>query len=530
MRKPEESNFCYYPFMQILLTSEGKYRPCSKHMDHISHEGKILNAETATIEEAWNSDYMQEIRKQFKENKQFPGCSECWRQQKIGLKSMRYDSYQYNVEESQVQDPVSPLRIELNSSNVCNLRCRICYPTASSKWINEANKLYGWEEKIHENLKNENLEIVKSWSANLTELCLFGGEPLLSAENINLLNYLISSGNSKNIDLLFNTNGTVFSAEIVQILSSFKKVRMYFSIDDIGERFEYQRKGAKWCEVVENIRQAYHLSRSEQGANIDFKICTTVSSLNIYYFPEFFEFFGKEFPGLKIFWNLLFDPWELSVQALPNEVKKLIKSRLENQIHPTFKMTQEETNTIADLVKFLEFDIERPFQDFFLLINKHDVFRKESFQDVFPEFWQHLSKYQPNGLENGSYSERDQLQMDFIKNPSKYPAFYKMQSFRMDWTILKDSEKFEAKETLEVVAACLHEINQFFDKSDSVANKIEELTQYFKDRQNSTLSFLNDFFVFGPFKFYKALSDLDLKELPEILKRKYPSESIHKVS
>lgn len=262
MRDPSTSDFCYYPFFQVMTTAEGKYKVCSKHYDHITHEGKVLTTETASIKEAWESDYMRDIRKAFHEGKRFKGCKECWRMEHMGLQSMRYHSYRYPVPESQVENPEAPMRIESNSSNVCNLRCRICFATASTKWLQEAVDLYDYKEKVHLNLHTKNLEEVKQWAPNLYELALFGGEPLLSDENFELIDYLIAGGYAKNISLLFNTNTTIFSDEVVDRLMQFRKVVISFSVDDLFDRFEYQRKGAAWPDVEKNLRKAYGLLTS----------------------------------------------------------------------------------------------------------------------------------------------------------------------------------------------------------------------------------------------------------------------------
>jgi len=353
------------------------------------------------LQDAWTSDYMQNIRQHFLENKQFEGCRECWRMQDMGLRSMRYDSYQYGTTEQQVAEPLKPTRIEINASNVCNLKCRICYPNASSKWIKEHGELYGSNEKIYYNLSLPNLEQVKQWGDSLEEVCFFGGEPLLSQENMALLDYFISTRNAGRMSILFNTNGTVFNDAVTERLRHFKRVRMSFSVDDIGARFEYQRKGAKWEEVAKNIDSAYRLSRSPEGQNIDFKICCTVSIFNIYYFPEFFDWFGTNYPGLRIFWNLLFDPWRLNTQILPHPVKTVITERLQKHVKSTYAMSEQETKTIEELVTFLNEDVEKPFDEFFWYVNRHDTFRKESFPTVFPEFYQIISEYKPDTLHWG---------------------------------------------------------------------------------------------------------------------------------
>ena len=40
----------------------------------------------------------------------------------------------------------------------------------------------------------------------------------------------------------------------LNLLKKFQLVQLDFSIDDIGERFEYQRYPAKWSEVVDNLQ------------------------------------------------------------------------------------------------------------------------------------------------------------------------------------------------------------------------------------------------------------------------------------
>jgi MoaA/NifB/PqqE/SkfB family radical SAM enzyme len=513
--------------MQILMTSEGKFRPCSKHVDHISHKGKVLNTKTATLETAWHSDYMEEMRKQFLENKQFPGCGECWRQQNMGLRSMRYDSYQYNVPETQVNNPITPLRVELNSSNVCNLKCRICYPTASSKWINEAKKLYGWKERIHENLKNENFEIVKSWAKNLEELCFFGGEPLMSIDNIEFLKFLIKVGLSKDISLLFNTNGTVFSDEIEDILRSFKRTRMYFSIDDIEERFEYQRKGAEWAEVVQNIERAYQFSNSLTDRRVEFKICCTVSSMNIFYMPEFFSFFDKNFPSLKIFWNFIFDPWELSIQLLPKEIKKIITNRLNTNIQPSFEMTEDDTRTIEELTTFLNHDIDMPFDGFFEYVNRHDVYRKESFPNVFFEFWQHIKSFKPDNIDMGIYSTDDEKQMSIINNTSKNIKIEAFELLRYEWESykLKNSDNNYA-DALRIISDALNELDKILSGNQKANNNVETMMKLIENKKVGPDSILEDIFVFGIYKFYKSLSEFNEDEATKLLMRKYPSSSL----
>jgi hypothetical protein len=421
MRQPEGNNFCYYPFFQVLLSANGKYKPCSKHRDTITHNGIELNTQNASIEDAWNSDYMQSMRTHFNEDKQFPGCAECWRMQKMGLRSMRYDSYQYNISKEQVINPVKPVRLELNSSNVCNLKCRLCSPWASDRWIEEYKVFYNINEKVYQNLNEKNLEQVKSWIDNLEEICFFGGEPLINKENLHLIDYLVDQGRAPHVALLFNTNGTVFNDRLAKQLSQFKRVRISFSIDDIGKRFEYQRSGASWGQVEKNIKKAYEYSKLSEWRNVEFKICCSLSIMNAYYMPDFFNYFGHHFPGLVIYWNLIYDPVHFNIQILPKVVKDQIAERWLNGIHATFEFTHEESKTVEDITTYLQNNVDSSFNHFFSHINRHDVFRTEKFSEVFPEFWNVIQEFCPSYISMGNYESDDVWKIPGLWE-SKYEA------------------------------------------------------------------------------------------------------------
>jgi MoaA/NifB/PqqE/SkfB family radical SAM enzyme len=397
-RDPAKTNFCYYPFFQVLLAADGKYMPCSHHAAFITENGKEITTKTHTIEQAWHSEYMQTLRQNFHNNVKSPGCSHCWKEEALGLKPMRYDSYGYNIPESQVQKPATPMRVEINASNVCNLRCRICNSHASTRWIKEAKLLYGHDGEVHFNMTPENQAIIRQWVPHFTQIGFFGGEPLMSEENIELMRYCVQTGHSSHISILLNTNATVYTDEILALFKQFKNVYLNFSIDDIGARFEYQRSGAKWDEVVENMKKYVAVGGYNGGDQLEIKICCSVTAMNIYYFPEYFAFLNAHFPGMPVFWNLVFSPWELSIQILPQEVKDTIAKRLKNFITTTYQMEERRTKTIENLISYLNGQSEHDFTAFFQHIQRHDRFRMESFMATFPEFYTLIEKYKPAEL------------------------------------------------------------------------------------------------------------------------------------
>ncbi len=398
-RDPDTSDFCYYPFFQVLVSADGKYMPCSHHDGYIADGDAEMTVKEFSIHQAWNSEYMKTLRNHFLNNTRHKGCSHCWKEQGLGLKPMRYDSYGYGIQEKQVQNPISPKRVEINASNVCNLRCLICGPHASTRWIKEAKELYGQVGELHFNMTPENQATIRAWVPEFEQIGFFGGEPLMAQENIDLMRFCVETGHARHISLLINTNATIYTDELLCLLKQFKQVYLNFSIDDIGARFEYQRSGAKWDEVVDNIHKYCVHGGFEGDDQLQIKICCSVTSMNIFYFPEYFGFMNENFPGLPVFWNLVYAPWELSIQLLPTAVKEGIAHRLRNFITTTYRMEERRTKTIENLISYLNGHDERDFVHFFHYIQRHDKYRLESFVDTFPEFYAAIEKYKPADIE-----------------------------------------------------------------------------------------------------------------------------------
>lgn len=392
---PRKHDLCCYPFMQVLITANGKYRPCCKYTDYLTDKGELLDVRTHTAGEAWNADSMQRLRDKMRQGERDSGCAECWKEEAAGIRSMRYDSYQYPVTRRQLEQTEAPLRVEINASNVCNLKCRICSSWASTKWIAEEQALYGYAEQKHINLTPENLEVIRGWLPHLKEIGLFGGEPLLSEENLDLLRYCVSSGHARHLTLLLNTNTTVYTDEIAALFRNFKKVYLNFSVDDIGDRFEYERKGAKWTDSVAVIRKFLEHGGVNRRSRIVCKVNLTVSNLNVYYLPEFFEYFNAYFPGMPVYFNLLYNPAAYSIRNLPGPVKAQIAERLGSRVKTSFRAHEQYTRTTGSVIRFMNGEPEAPFADFFSMTGKHDQYRQEKFQAVFPEFWALIRAYQP---------------------------------------------------------------------------------------------------------------------------------------
>lgn len=382
---------CVNAFNNLSVNSTGSVKHCC-----MINGGTVSGVLDTPIEVLWQDPYMLEIRDYFKKGIRHPACSKCWNEEDAGRKSKRIrDNEQFDFKE---EDGIKT--IELNMGNTCNIKCRTCHPYSSSQWIKEYYDT--WESHMYpaktprpdfkiylEDSKRFN----RSWEAesplwetlerigkNLTRIDFYGGEPWLIKQQWNFLRKCVEMGWSKNMSLHYNTNGTQWDEELLVLFDSFKFVDVGFSIDGINEQFEFMRHPAKWDVVYGNMKKAKEWSKNRD--NIQFGICHTISALNVYYIPEFIEFFHDDW---HIYLNLVHFPDHYCVQVFPDDIKEKICKKLETVDKHRYGACWDQLQGIIQFVKGGRF---KPyFWDKFLLeVDTHDKYRNEDYYKTFKEF------------------------------------------------------------------------------------------------------------------------------------------------
>ncbi|MCB9204914.1 MAG: twitch domain-containing radical SAM protein [Flavobacteriales bacterium] len=393
-----EKPLCLYPFMNVLLTADGRYKPCCRWSETLTHNGAELSVSNGhTLKDAWASTEMESLRADMLQRRKNKKCSVCWSEDQSGIRSMRFDSFNYGYRKPKSGEEETPLRLDIYPSNKCNLRCRICSHNYSTGWIKEAKESLNQEGTVHENLTQDNLAQIDQWLANIKEIGLFGGEPLYTTDCHELMRSMIDKGYSKNITLLINTNGTIYSSELIEMFRKFKKVILNFSIDDIGSRFEYQRKGAKWSDVSQNLKQYLNHSGIEHSSQIESKICCTVSAFNAYYLQDLFNWVSEKLhPNMKVYLNVLHGPMALSLRNLPEPLKKTIAKQLSG-VKKNAPFDSEQYRSIDNIVDFMKLPPEIDTGSFINEVERGDRYRKERFSAVFAEIADALAEPNVNG-------------------------------------------------------------------------------------------------------------------------------------
>jgi MoaA/NifB/PqqE/SkfB family radical SAM enzyme len=386
--------------MSIEASPMGTARPCCLAREEITDEnGSKFSLKDTPLETIYKSEYMQTLRRQFRAGDKPETCRLCWEEEAAGRDSKRIHSRVRLKELYQQVDwyndcPDQLWFIDLKLGNICNLKCRICGSWSSSKWAAEemdylpkgANKkehiAYQWLKQGKWPEESPDFwENLKSLLPNIKYFEFTGGEPWLIEEHWDLLKYAVETGDSKHIDIHYNTNATVdpMGKDKSWVWGEFGRVDIAFSIDNVEERFEYERYGANWIEA-NNIINDIHMSRYIDNPNITTQLCFTINIQNVYYLDELLAWAEtKEFGS--IYFNMLHSPDHMSIQRMTPAAKDLVLNKLKTTFWSTDKYQQE----IDNVIQFIENGPGSDGTEFLEKMQRTDAYRKQNFMDTHPE-------------------------------------------------------------------------------------------------------------------------------------------------
>ena len=384
------NTFCSLPWINISTDVNGSLRPCCKFAQpEPDNEYQLPNMKEGSLDILWNDQRFQNLRQAFLDGKKPKECQSCWDEEAAGMRSFRIQwARDKKVDTSKMLfEPVAtsgPRGMDLKLNNVCNLKCRICGPQASSTFLKEYQERlnitvegsdYWISNKI---LGTANEEVINKWADDLVHLEITGGEPMASPENIKVLDLLIKSGKAKNITVLLNTNGTLYNKRFLDYVLQFKEITMCISVDDLGSRLEYERYPTEWDIIQENITKFIELRKTHN--NLFLTLCPTVSAFNVYYLVDYLEWANTL--GIFTYYNILHYPPSHSVKNLPDKLKEIVSARL--------------THQDFDIVKnFLHLprDNDTLIKEFISKNEELDQYRQQDFKTTFGEWGNLVMEY-----------------------------------------------------------------------------------------------------------------------------------------
>lgn len=389
-------NLCLMPWLHMATLSSGDVKLCC-----IAKNNSKLNLNNESIVEIWNSEYYKNTRKSMLAGERISTCDTCWKEEDLGIKSHRNIANQIYIKKAGIENiqqvlsstkddgslEITPPTLDLRLGNVCNLECIMCHPNDSSKWVKRAFHLaenleteikFQWKYKSAINTSNYDWfkedsfwNSFKSIAPNLMHITFGGGEPLYVKEHKKIIKFLVDHGYSKKIEMLYHTNGTIYDPEIVELWKKFSSIKIMLSIDGYGEVNDYIRRPSVWKEIENNLR---HYDNTKD--NIIVSINTTVQIANIQRLTEFaswllaqnFKKVGKSSDGGIFFASLLHYPPYLSIQALPQVMKKEITDQIKDFVNQNknnqgiarlneivdFMNAEDKSNLLAQTIDYLK--------------------------------------------------------------------------------------------------------------------------------------------------------------------------------
>lgn len=412
------NTFCMHPFTGLATREDGAIKVCCR-----SHP--ISNIQHETLEQAWNNENMQRIRRSVLIGERPPECEPCFGLEDQGVESLRQRHIKGVIPEARINlypdalskmqhDYTMPFEIptmELKLNNLCNLKCRMCHPGDSTSWNDwkEIKEFYQDSGKmiyqIVENNKLEDKPLLDKfennpnwWSSleknlpNFRRVEFAGGEPLMDPQHYRILDMLAPYG--QNIEIKYATNGTTLGIKggrnIHDYWPKFKSVAVNVSIDGYGPSYEYIRGNAEWNEVISNIKEIQKLPNVSRIVG-----AVAVQVGNVLILDKMIEYFLDDL-GIVFYTNMVKYPDVLSIQVLPDELKCLAIQRLEfvRERIETFKyvkenpilldITREQINGVINFIRAV--DHSERWNACIEYNRRLDRTRSQSFVSAIPEF------------------------------------------------------------------------------------------------------------------------------------------------
>jgi organic radical activating enzyme len=271
--------------------------------------------------------------------------------------------FKNEIIESDWRADYNPKYVEVAFSNACNFKCSYCGPAYSSKWMEEIEKYGGYptldnfnqtEWMIRENKMpikhseyNPYVEAFWKWWPELyRELHTFritGGEPLMSKDTWDVLDYIINEPNpNRELKLAINSNLGIPDKLVDRLIEKIKRIEdegrvkeivIFTSVDTWGEQAEYIRTGLEFNRFWNNVNK---LLTSLNRTNVTF-MCT-YNALSVFNYHKLITEVYKlkeEYASDDRYWNsatfldssYLRYPLHQTVQVLPYEYSKYIKEQ-----------------------------------------------------------------------------------------------------------------------------------------------------------------------------------------------------------
>jgi len=309
------SNFyCAAPWRGLHINPRGDVKTCCA-----GDPNMLGNLNSSGIEQILHGPKLQEIRNSIRNGIPHDYCYNCVQAERYGRSERNWHndvSPEFDCKTASDLEHV-PTLIDVRWNTTCNLSCNYCAEACSSKWASlKKLPVKSGARPYYEQV----CDYLEQHSANIREVALVGGEPLLLPENERLLDVIPEDCT---VTLITNASVQLRRNKIFEKLSKRKRVGWSISFDNVGYKFEYVRHGAQWVNLVDNLDmiQALMQSQGHWGG-----IHAVYNIYNATRLVELTEFARNR--NLTIHWQSLYQPEYLDPARLGEDAVSLARCEI----------------------------------------------------------------------------------------------------------------------------------------------------------------------------------------------------------
>ena len=345
----KKSSFCPAFWMSLYYKGNNQgLKPCCS-IDGYATRTDQDNPTLPTIENYNKTEYVKSLKQSFLQNKFHKNCHTCVRDERHGQQSDRMAMFEWvttwedvdRLQELIDNDSLQLWHLDYRPSNLCNLKCRMCYPVNSSLIVKEnmqndlkLDMIMG--DNMYNDAEANDWDYIKDVDSikNLRSLKVLGGEPTVEKKVFAMLDLIQEKDLAKNINLQYTTNATNLNKAFYQRLKGYKNVTTTFSLDGTGKTYEYIRTPAKWDSVYKNLqgyidfRKEYDVTGNKYGCSIN----NVVSVFNTLTIKDWYEELNDilfSLGGTRISMIYCTNEWQ-AIDILPKFALQEIKDQFDN--------------------------------------------------------------------------------------------------------------------------------------------------------------------------------------------------------
>ena len=307
---------CTLAYHGIKIDLDGDIDPCCQY----SRSNKF--GEYTPIHFTNFDQYQREVQQRMHDDAEagikHARCEACWKDEELGLKSLRQHSNQWYAKRS--SDGVAPdnpiYHVQYLISNVCNLKCVMCNPWCSSLVSAERTQHRAKFEKLGMTTTQRHREYCETeefydFSKHILQKVrtfrMTGGEPFINPATVRVLRDV---ENKSEVNLSFNTNFTDLPDELITEFKKFRTVLLNVSLEGVGDKNHYIRYPSVWTDILANIDK--FKATVPQG---EITLHHTIQHTSVYALPELVEF--AQANNYSIHYNVNMGDSRLNLNSVP---------------------------------------------------------------------------------------------------------------------------------------------------------------------------------------------------------------------